>query len=271
MTAGPVGMVPLIRAAFIVGIDDFRALYTWRTWLFGWLLRVTFQVLFFALMGRYLGKPEEVAFLVVGGAAAVSLLETMSILIFSSFDRLFGVLPLLVAAPAEYFLVVLARNVFNCVLMGTCSASVTLFFCARVVGVRLNYPAAILAVALIAMGATCTYLFAIFLSAVVAKARSGRWVVLNVGYMVLTAICGFLIPVGFWPAPVGWLAQILPYTHALAALRGLVLGSLPASTIARDAALELVAITGWFTAARVAFGISVERARRDGSIDLTAG
>jgi ABC-2 type transport system permease protein len=169
-------MIPLVKAAFIVGINDFRALYTWRTWLFGWLLRVIFQVLFFALIGRYLGKP-----------------------------------------------------------------------------------------------ATCTYLFAIFLSAVMAKARSGRWVALNVGYIGLTAVCGFLIPIGFWPAPAGWLAQILPYTHALEAIRGLVIGGVPASTIVRDAGLELAAIAGWFTAARVAFGLSVERARRDGTIDLAVG
>src|SRR6266699_4551013 len=110
----------LVRASAVVGVADFRAFYTWRTWLLGWLLRIIFQVLFFAMLGRYIGRPDVVAFLVVGGAAAVAVLETMTIVLFTAFDRMFGMQPLLVAAPADYFVVVLARNIFNCLITGTC-------------------------------------------------------------------------------------------------------------------------------------------------------
>jgi ABC-2 type transport system permease protein len=260
----------LIKASGVVGVADFRFLYTWRTWLVGWLLRVIFQVLFFAMLGRYIGRPAVVAFLVSGGAVAVAVLETMTIVIFTAFDRMFGMLPLLVSAPADYFIVVLARNVFNCIITGTCTSTIALFTCASVMRVPVRYPAALLAIPLIALGAASTYLFGVFLSALIAKVRTGRWVAFNLGYLGLTALCGFLIPVGFWPRPLPALAQLLPFTHALRAIRGLVLGGLPATTIAGELGLELIVAIGWFVLAGAAFRASIERARRDGSIDLVS-
>lgn len=257
----------LLRASFLVGLEDLRAFYTWKTWTFGWLLRVLFQVLFFTLIGRYLGVPDTVRYLLVGSASAIAVLESMTIVLHTAFDRAQGALPLFVSSPGDYFVMLVARN-FIVVVTGTFTALIALPVCALVVGVPLPYPAAFAAIPLIAAGATSVYLFGVFLSALMAKLTVGRWVVLNLGYLGLTAVCGFVVPVGFWPAPLTWLAQVLPFTHALQALRGLLTDGVSIEHVLAQGALELIVAACWFVVGRLAFRASIELARRDGSIDL---
>jgi len=90
----------LVRASSLIGFQDLRAFYTWRSWTFGWLTRVVTQVLFFATIGVYLNDDDRVRFLVVGGAAAIAVMEAMTIVMLSAFDRGLGMLPLLWPRPA---------------------------------------------------------------------------------------------------------------------------------------------------------------------------
>lgn len=259
----------LLKASALVGIEDMKSFYTWQTWVFGWLLRIVFQVLFFTMLGRYVGQPETVRFLLVGGAAAVAVLETMVIVLFTADDRHYGTLPLLASAPGNYFAVLLARNV-HIIATGTVTSSIALFSCALVVDVPLSYPQALLAVPILALGAVASYVFGVFLSALIANVVTGRWVMLNAGYMGLTALCGFVIPVGHWPAPLPQLAEVLPFTHALRALRELLFVGGSPGTILAQVGLEFLVAIGWFIVARIAFRISLDRARRNATIELSA-
>jgi ABC-2 type transport system permease protein len=256
------------RASAIVGIEDVKGFYTPKTWLLGWLQRVLFQVSLYALVGRYLGSPDQMAFLLVGSAASIALLESMTIVLFSAFDRQFGMLPLLVASPGDYFVVALARNI-NCAVTGTVTATVALFVCGPVVGVPLPWPQVLLVVPLLALGSVSAYLFGTLLGAIVAKTVQGRWLVFNVGYLAIQAFCGFLVPLGAWPAPVDAVARIMPFTHALEAIRG-VLGGASAGTVLAQCGIEAAVAVGWFFAARAVFAASVALARRDGSINFGA-
>lgn len=49
----------VMRHAFHAGLADYRAIFTWRSWLAGWYVRVFFQVSFFALIGERLGDDEK--------------------------------------------------------------------------------------------------------------------------------------------------------------------------------------------------------------------
>ncbi|GAB1694964.1 hypothetical protein [Krasilnikovia sp. M28-CT-15] len=256
----------VIRPAVLIGLQDFLGFYTWYTWTFGWMLRIVFQVFFFALMGRYLDRPDLVPFLVIGGAAATAVLESMTIVLFTSFDRAAGTLPLYASVPGDYYTVVVARNLFNCVVSGTVTASVALVVSSIVLDVSLPLRM-VFTPLLLALGALSCYLFGVFLSAIVAKFLSSRWVVLNVAYMGITSLGGFLIPVGFWPAPVSALAQLLPFTHALSAIRGLH-GGAPVQHQLGQAGLEVLVLLFWLVVSRVAFNTSINMARRDGSIDF---
>lgn len=256
----------VVRHSLIVGIEELRSDYTLRTWLFGWMLRVVFQVLFFALVGRFVGSPEVVRFLLVGSACAVAVLEALVVVMVTAADRWAGLLPLLVATPGSYFTTYLARNL-TYIVTGTATASVSMFIGSALLRVCFPYPDAILVVPIIMLGAMTTYLFGCLLGAIVARTVQGRWLLLNVGNLSMSALCGFLVPVGFWPQPFTAMAEVLPFTHALRAIRG-VLSESPTSSIVAQCGIEVLVAAGWFVVARASFTTTIERARRDGSIEL---
>jgi ABC-2 type transport system permease protein len=262
----PTYLPSLLKASVIIGIEDVRGFYTLRTWAFGWLLRVIFQVLFFAVIGRLLGSADAVRFLVIGGAVAIAALEALTVVLFTAFDRAFGMLPLLVSSPGNYFLVVVARNL-NCIVTGTFTATIALIVCPFIVGAPLPYPRTLLAIPIILLGASSTYLFGTFLSAVVLKTMEGRWLILNMSFLALATVGGFYVPTSFWPLPVRALGQVLPFTHALRAIRELV-GGAAAASVAGQCGLEILVAACWFLLAWGAFKVSIALARRDGSIDL---
>ena len=41
----------VMQHAFLAGIADYRAIWTWRSWVLGWMVRVIAQVSFFGLIG----------------------------------------------------------------------------------------------------------------------------------------------------------------------------------------------------------------------------
>jgi ABC-2 type transport system permease protein len=262
-----VNAATVIRASAIVGFEDLRAIYTWRTWTLGWLLRVVVQVTFFALLGRYIGQPDRVEFLLVGAAASVAALEALTVVMYVAADRWAGLLPLIVASPGDYHLVLLARNV-NCVATGTATSGIALLVSPWFVAAPLPFGRLLLCLPLLALGALSTYCFGGFLCAVVAKVSNGRWLVLNLSYMALSVFGGFLVPLDFWPAPVQWLAELLPFSHALAAMRGLLDGASAGFVLGRCAAEALV-LVGWLAVGRLALAASIALARRDGSIELS--
>jgi ABC-2 type transport system permease protein len=51
----PAATLNVMRHAFHAGLADYRAIFTWRSWLAGWYVRVLFQVGFFALNRRAAG------------------------------------------------------------------------------------------------------------------------------------------------------------------------------------------------------------------------
>lgn len=263
----PTYLFTVARASVVVGAQDVFMEYTWFTWTMGWLLRVVLQVTFFALLGRYVGGAGPAEFLLVGGVASIAALEALTLVLYTSFDRWSGMLPLLIAAPGNYYAVLLLRYV-NCIVTGTLTSTVALLLCPVLVGVDLPYPDVLLAVPILALGAISMYAFGGFLSAVIIKVLNGRWLVLNVSYLGMSALCGFMVRVDYWPGPLPTVARWLPFTHALQALRGL-LGDATASAVLRECALESAVAVLWLGVGLAVFKATVELARRDGSIQLT--
>ena len=64
--------VTVMEHAFRAGIADYRAIFTWRSWLLGWMLRVIAQVSFFALIGLRVADERSAFYLLIGNALAVA-------------------------------------------------------------------------------------------------------------------------------------------------------------------------------------------------------
>lgn len=244
---------------------DMRVIYTWRTWSFAWLSRILTQVAFFALIGRLLNSPERTHFLLVGNAVYIVALVAMQVCASSAWERQTGTLPLLIASPSHPFVIFVGRSV-QWLLDGTACATVSLFVLGPVFGVDLPMPRALLTVPVIALTGVSTYCFGLFLSGFVLRRLESRNLVSGVSGLVLMLLCGVQTPTDFWPAPFQYLADALPLTHGLRAIRHLLDGA-PVAAVSTQIGLELCVAAGWLLTAALTFRTLTEGGRKDGSIE----
>ncbi|HVM17619.1 MAG TPA: ABC transporter permease [Gaiellaceae bacterium] len=266
--SGAAHLVHVGRYAVQTGFEQYRVMFTWRSWLAGWYLRVLAQVTFFALIGELLGSRERTHFLLVGAAVFLAAMGTFTAIASSAWERWAGTLPLLVASPTSPVLVFSTRSLYF-VVDATLTSLGAFFVAAPLFGVPLPWPRVLLVVPLVLLVALSTYASAVALGGISARWPSTRNLVSNVSSTTLLTICGVVVPVAFYPAPVQWLAQALPLTHGLAAVRAVLAGE-PLAAMLPDVALAVAAGLGWLAVALLTFDRLAASGRRDGSIEFGA-
>jgi ABC-2 type transport system permease protein len=261
------GSVRVVRAATATARADLAVIYTWRTWLFGWLVRILAQVTFFALIGRLLGSQAIEHYLIVGNAVAICVLESMMVVASTTWERAEGTLPLLVAAPGSLPAVFIGRSV-QWIADGTVCASIAFFAVGAAFGLPLRWPGVLLVVPLILIISVSTYCFGLCVAALVLRVVGLRNAAANVVYLALIALTGAEVPRSVFPR---WLTVVtdgMPVTHGLTAVRDTVAGRGVAG-IASSAGLELVVGVIWLVVAMQLFRRFADGGRRTGSIEFT--
>jgi ABC-2 type transport system permease protein len=248
------------------GWADFTVFWNWRSWSAGWMLRIVSQAAFFALIGQLLDAPDRVRYLVIGNGVAVGALAVGWTIPSSTWDRGDGTYPLLVVAPSSLLPAITGRtSIWLC--NGVATSLVSLAVLGVVFDIEIGLMAAVVAVPLVVLTCVSVYCFDLLLGSLINRAPRTRNVVHNSVLTMLTALCGVSVPVAFWP---GWLevvANVLPLTHGLAAIR-LVFDSGPLIGVAREAALEVVVGAGWLMASLFTMDRMANAGRADGTIEF---
>jgi ABC-2 type transport system permease protein len=258
----------VMHHAFRAGLADYRAIFTWRSWLAGWMVRVIAQVAFFALIGERLGDDQKTFYLLVGNSILVAAVVGVFSLNMTTSERWAGTLPLLVASPSSPVIVFSARGSYLAA-DGALSALAALFIAGPMFGMDLPWPDVFAVVPLTALVALASYCFGTFLAGIVFRFRGVNSLVVMTTQVSLIAACGVNVPLSYYPEALEWLARLLPVTNGLLGVRGVFDGA-AAGTILRDAALEAAVAVGWMTAALATFNQLASRGRRDGSLDYGA-
>ena len=263
---GRVAPSRVVAAAARGALADLRTIYTPFTWTVGWLGRIIMQVVFFALIGTLLGSREAVVYLFVGQAVIATVTECFMAIPSTTWERRAGTLALLTAAPGPLWPVFVGRSL-QWLPSGVATGTVVLLAVGPFFGVIWSLAAALLVPLVLVVVAVSTYAVALTLAAVVLRGPRWRNVVSNVATLVSMLLSGATVPVSTWPSWLEGLAQALPVTHALAAIRileeqGAVLAALP------PVLLALLVGAGWYVLAALAFTAFGEAGRRDGSIDF---
>lgn len=258
--------VRVLRHAARAGFADYSTIYTWKTWLAGWYLRILAQVAFFAFIGKLLGSEEQVRFLLIGSAVLLAATGSMFAVASTQWERWAGTLPLLVASPSSPVVVFAGRSAWA-FTEGVVSALATFFVLAPAFGVDLPGARTLLVVPLVVLIALSAYGLGTFLGGIVLRRPSTRNVVANVTWTTMLSIAGVAVPLSFHPEPVRWLAHALPLTHGLQAVRELLAGD-PLSGLLADAAAEAGIGIAWTCLALLTFSRFAEGGRRDGSISF---
>jgi ABC-2 type transport system permease protein len=255
----------IMKYALLSGARDYGSIYTWKTWLAGWYLRVLAQVVFYALIGKLLRSDQQTWFLLVGNAVMLAAMEGVWALNMVNWEREVGSLPLLVASPSSPVIVFASRGTYL-VGDGVLSALGALFVAGPLFHLPLPWPRILLVVPLTFLVGASAYCFGTFLGGVLLRARHLGTLISNVGIVTLMTLCGVNVPLNFYPTPVRWLSQLLPLTHGLVAIRDVLAGNLAAAGV--QAVLEAAVGAGWLGLCLATFGWFAAHGRRDGSIQF---
>ena len=256
------------RQAFRAGYADLRAIFSWKAWLTGWMLRVVAQISFFGLIGLRVANDRSAYFLLIGNALAVAAQTGVFSLNMTSGERWAGTLPLLVASPSSPLLVFSSRGAYLAV-DGMLGALGGLFIAGPIFGMHLPWPRVLLVVPLTAVIALSAYCFGTFLAGIVFRVREINSLTVNTTYVALMTACGVNVPLSYYPAALEWIAHCLPLTNGLLAIRAVFAGA-GAGTILGHIALEAAVALGWMTLALLSFNRLAEQGRLDGSLDFGA-
>jgi len=258
----------VMHYAFRAGLADYRAIFTWKSWLAGWMVRVIAQVAFFTLLGERIGDDQKTFYLLVGNSILIAALTGVFSLNMTTGERWAGTLPLLVASPSSPVIVFSARGSYLAV-DGALSALAALFIAGPVFGMDLPWPGVLAVVPITCVVAFASYCFGTFLAGIVFRFRSINGLVVLTTHVSLMAACGVNVPLSYYPEAVEWFSRVLPVTNGLLAIRAVFDGA-GAATILGNTALEAAVAVGWMTIALASFNQLASRGRRDGSLDYGA-
>lgn len=257
------GALYLGQQTAIFAVAQMRAVHTWRSWGFGWLLRLLIQVSFFTLFGGFAADVDTMRYVLVGNAVILVCLESMISVTAVVDERAAGTLPLLAIAPTSHVPVYLGRGL-HWLASGMVSSLVAWGVLPLVLGVPLPWPQALVAVPVILLVGVTSYCYGCFLSALAMRRPGLEWIILNLGYLPIMAFCGVNVPISFWPAGIRLGTEFFPVTHGLSAIRAILAGEPAAAAIG----LELLVGAGWLGVAVVAINRVVAKGRTDGSLEF---
>jgi ABC-2 type transport system permease protein len=213
--------LPILRFAAIAGYHDWSRLHGWKPWLTQWLWRITFQTMFFALIGRMVGSQQRVHFILIGNAVVTAALVAMYCVQSMCWERWTGTLPLLIASPASPLVVFVGRSVIW-IWDGLASAVAALFLIGPIFRLPLPWPRVLWTVPLLLLVAVTTYFMATFFGSLALRSPNGRNTLAASVIGIMQAIAGVNIPVRFFPAWVQYVASVIPLKHGLDAIRGVL-------------------------------------------------
>lgn len=247
----------------ISSYQDYRALFTWRSWAGGWLVRLVCQVLFFATLGQLLGSPQAQGYIAFGNAAALGPLGALGVVSSTVGERRSGTLQFLLITRADPFLVLASRGLYW-VADGVLTSSIALTLVPLVLPVPMAW-AALPAVLAVNLAATLScYCFALSLAGISLRRPELRMYLTAGTTITLMLFAGISTPVpqdGF----AGALATVLPVAHGLEAMRELAAGhGAPTSLILGEVLVSaLWACIGYLVLTR-----SLRRTVRAGALAL---
>ena len=260
--------VNVMRHAFAAGVADYRAIFTWRGWAFGWMVRVVSQISFFALIGLRVADERSAFYILIGNALAVAAQSGIFSLNMTTTERWAGGLQLLVASPTSPLVVFSSRGAYLAV-DGALSAVLGLFIAGPLFGLDLPWPRVLAVIPLTALVALSAYCLGTFLAGVIFRFREINGLVVNTTYVGLMTACGVNVPLSYYPQAIEWLSHGLPLTNGLLAIRS-VFGGDAVSTILGHAGAEALVGVAWFALAMLTFNSLASRGRLDGTLDFGA-
>ncbi|MGW1892186.1 hypothetical protein ACWCP6_18285 [Streptomyces sp. NPDC002004] len=246
-----------LRFGVISSFQDYRAMFTWRSWLFGWLLRLVSQVLFFASLGRLVGSVHTEQAIALGNAVVLGPLGALGVVSSCVGERRGGTLQFIVISSSSPFLVIASRGLYW-VADGFLTSGVVLALLPLLVGLPMVWSALPLVLAIQALITLSGYSLALTLAGV-----SLRWpetrMYLTGGTTILVLLLAGVNVARPEHGPAGLLAAVVPAGHGLSAVRAALAGhGVPVGSVLAEFAVML----GWGVVGCAGMALAFRRSGR---------
>ncbi|MGW3957408.1 hypothetical protein ACWEKM_42500 [Streptomyces sp. NPDC004752] len=246
----------LTRLSFgvISSFQDYRAMFTWRSWLFGWMLRLVSQVLFFASLGRLVGSASTEQAIALGNAMALGPLGVLGVVSSSVGERRGNTLQFIVISSTSPFLVIASRGLYW-VADGFLTSCVVLTLLPWIVGLELPWAALPLVFAVQALITLSGYALALTLAGVSLHWPESR-MYLTGGTTIAVLLLGGINVARPTHGLAGALATVVPGAHGLVAVREVFAGhGMPLGPVLA----ELAVLLGWGAVGRAGMAVALRR------------
>lgn len=254
--------------AIVSGANDYWSIFTLKSWIFGWCVRMISQVSFFALIGKLLRSDQQTQFFLIGNAVMIAVMGATFAMNMTTSERGNGTLSLLLASPSRPVVVFASRGIYI-MADGVFSSLLGLFILGPAFGLHFPFPRILLVIPLTALVGMSAYCFSTFLAGVIIRHRETTGLIVNATIVILMALCGVNVPVSFYPTWLGWISRCLPITNGLEAIRGVV-NEASWSTVAVHAGVEVIVACAWLALALGTFGRFIRAGQRDGSLEYAS-
>ncbi|MGF1431528.1 ABC transporter permease [Kitasatospora sp. LaBMicrA B282] len=254
----------LLGYGLLSSYQDYRAMFTWRSWAGGWLVRLICQVLFFATLGRLLGSAQTQAYIAFGNAAVLGPLGALGVVSSTAGERRAGTLQFLLITRSDPFLVLASRGLYW-VADGLLTSTIALVLVPLALPVPLRWAALPAIVAVGALTTLSCYCLALALAGLSVRRPQARMYLTagtTIALMLFAGVTTDAPRTGPWAA----LSAVLPVTHGLSAMRALAQGHpAPPTALLAEAAVGLA----WGVLAHLLLGRALRHTVRTGTLALS--
>jgi ABC-2 type transport system permease protein len=248
---------------------SFRALYRWFTpsaYLATRILTPVEEMLVFGLLAAYAGGSTTIPYMVIGNCVVQVCLGGLAAANTVAEERGLGMLPLLLASPANRLVNFLQRGTFH-ILDSLLSVAVAFLVAATLFGIdfsRADWVAVTAAVLVATLSTVCLGL----LLGSLALAYADFFLVLNLLWLLILLGTGVNVPVSALPGWVQPASHLLPFTRSLQAARSAIEGA-PLSTVASLLLAEIALGVVYLAVGYVVLLRLEQLAKKRGTYELT--
>jgi ABC-2 type transport system permease protein len=248
------------------GIMSYRALFAWlepKTYLTSCILLPFFQILFFAMLGRFSGDEATVHYVVVGNSIQIMSVAAIvgSVQIISQ-ERQEGTLQIVIGTPANKVLMIIGRMLMP-VLDG-----MTKVFMGLAIGIilfGLSIPVEYVPQLLVVVIITCFGMvgFGLLVGTLGLVFRDVIFLA-NLFYFVLLVLCGVNFPIEELPVAVQYVSRCIPLTYGIQSARE----AIESGTVTGSVVFMCILLGAFYVASSVIFFKVLEnKARKYGALE----
>lgn len=259
-------LVRVLLAGAGVSIKELSVVYPPVVYFGAWIPRILAQLAFFALLVGFAGGTEWLGYALVGNAVYLVVQTCVSYISGAVVvERYQGAFPLIAASPTHPLLVLAGRNI-GLALHAYATGLLSLAIAVVVTG---PYPiSTLIATPFVLLASVASaYMVGLLIGALALRGPNLHNLLSNGILLLILAIAGVNVPVSALPSWLAQIAQFLPLTHGLSAVRMTLIGG-DGGTILREVSLELGIGLLFAAVALLLFNMLFRRARRDGSLSL---